>query len=48
MPPRTRKGTGFSEDILAFLQLLAARHVRYLVVGGEAVIYHGYPRVTGD
>ncbi len=48
MPPRTIKGTGFSEDILAFLQLLAARRVRYLVVGGEAVIYHGYPRVTGD
>jgi len=22
--------------------------VRYLIVGGEAVIFHGYPRVTGD
>lgn len=22
--------------------------MRYLLVGGEAVIYHGYPRLTGD
>ena len=38
----------FSEDILEFLRLLARNRVRYLIVGGEAVIYHGYPRVTGD
>ena len=38
----------FSEDIVEFLRLLARHRVRYLIVGGEAVIYHGYPRVTGD
>lgn len=42
------EGAGFSADILAFLRVLAAQRVRYLIVGGEAVIYHGYPRVTGD
>src|SRR4051812_39861900 len=39
---------GFSGDITAFLRLLAKKRVRYLIVGGEAVIYHGYPRLTGD
>ena len=48
MPSRTIKGAGFSPDILIFLRLLAQHRVRYLVVGGEAVIFHGYPRVTGD
>jgi hypothetical protein len=28
--------------------LLNDRDVRYLVVGGYAVTYHGYPRTTGD
>lgn len=22
--------------------------MRFMIVGGEAVFYHGYPRVTGD
>ncbi len=48
MPSRTINGAGFSPDILAFLRLLAQHRVRYLIVGGEAVIFHGYPRVTGD
>jgi hypothetical protein len=38
----------FSKDAQAFLQLLARHQVRYLVIGGAAVIYHGYPRLTGD
>jgi len=38
----------FTEDVQEFLKLLAAREVRYLIVGGEAVIYHGYARLTGD
>lgn len=38
----------FSPDILEFIRLLAAHNVRYVIVGGEAVIYHGYPRFTGD
>jgi len=38
----------FSEDVLELLSLLNRFHVRYLIVGGEAVIYHGYARLTGD
>lgn len=37
-------GPDFSE----FVALLAAHEVRYLVVGGYAVAFHGYPRYTGD
>jgi len=38
----------FSPDILEFIRLLQIRDVRYLIVGGKAVIYHGYARFTGD
>ena len=38
----------FSPDTLAFIELLASRRVRYLIVGGEAVILHGHVRLTGD
>jgi predicted nucleotidyltransferase len=38
----------FSVDIEMFLQLLHEHKVKYLIVGGEAVIYYGYPRLTGD
>ncbi|MBI5486250.1 MAG: nucleotidyltransferase [Deltaproteobacteria bacterium] len=38
----------FSPDVQEFLRLLASHSVRYLIVGGEAVIYHGYVRLTGD
>jgi hypothetical protein len=38
----------FSADIAEFLFLLAKHHVCYLIVGGEAVIYYGYARLTGD
>lgn len=43
-----RRRAGFSGDIREFIRLLAQWKVRYLIVGGEAVIYHGYPRITGD
>jgi hypothetical protein len=36
------------EDFLAFIKALNASHVEYMVVGGYAVIFHGYPRTTGD
>ena len=36
------------KDFKEFLRLLRARGVEYLVVGGWAVIYHGYPRATDD
>lgn len=38
----------FSEDVCEFLSLLARQEVRYLIVGGEAVIYYGHARLTGD
>lgn len=41
-------GEHLSEDLQALLALLARHRVRYLVVGGEAVIHHGYARLTGD
>jgi hypothetical protein len=35
-------------DFKEFLQLLSAHHVEYLLIGGYAVAYHGYPRATAD
>jgi hypothetical protein len=35
-------------DYKEFFQLLNANEVRYLIVGGYAVAYHGYPRYTKD
>lgn len=36
------------QDFKEFLKLLEDNEVRYLLVGGYAVGYHGYPRPTGD
>lgn len=38
----------FSSDFLEFVEVLNRYNVKYLIVGGEAVIYYGYPRFTGD
>lgn len=38
----------FSSDISEFLFLLSNHNVRFLLVGGEAVIFYGYGRLTGD
>ena len=35
-------------DFKEFLKLLNSKRVEYLVIGGYAVGYHGYPRPTGD
>ncbi len=40
--------TRLPPDFKEFLQLLARHQVRYLLVGGHAVAYHGYPRATVD
>ena len=37
-----------NDDFIDFLQALNRYTVRYLIVGGYAVIYHGYNRTTGD
>ena len=40
--------TPLPPDFREFLSLLNSEKVEYLVVGGYAVSYHGYPRPTGD
>jgi predicted nucleotidyltransferase len=35
-------------DFKEFLNLLKDKNIRYLLVGGYAVGYHGYPRATND
>lgn len=35
-------------DFKEFIQLLNANEVRYLVIGGYAVAFHGHPRYTKD
>lgn len=37
-----------NKDFREFIQLLNVNEVRYLVVGGYAVAFHGYPRYTKD
>jgi len=37
-----------SKDFKEFIELLNKNDVRYLVVGGYAVAFHGYPRYTKD
>jgi len=40
--------TNLPQDFREFLKLLNAQRVKYLVIGGYAVAYHGYPRATAD
>jgi len=40
--------TQFPADFKDFLKLLNEAQARYLVIGGWAVVKHGYPRYTGD
>ena len=42
------KVANFPKDVQELLFLLSKYGVRYLIVGGEAVIYYGNPRLTGD
>ncbi|MHC8948418.1 DUF6036 family nucleotidyltransferase [Sphingobacterium hungaricum] len=41
-------GNIFQEDFREFIQALNNNKVRYILVGGFAVIMHGYSRTTGD
>lgn len=36
------------KDLKEFIELLNSHGVRYIIVGGYAVAYHGHPRFTGD
>ena len=40
--------TRLPKDFKDFLQLLNAHEAEYLLIGGYAVGYHGYPRATAD
>lgn len=45
---RKMSALNFSRDIRELIELFAKHAVRYLLVGGNAVIFHGYARYTGD
>lgn len=36
------------KDFREFIELLNEHNVKYLVIGGYAVNFHGYPRYTKD
>ncbi len=36
------------KDHREFIELLNEHKVKYVIVGGHAVAFHGYPRMTGD
>ncbi|MFN0202369.1 MAG: hypothetical protein ACKVTZ_12660 [Bacteroidia bacterium] len=38
----------FNPDFKEFIELLNLHQVEYMIVGGYAVGFHGYPRYTGD
>lgn len=48
MPQDKIDASHFSRDICDFIRLLHKYQVRYVIVGGEAVIYYGHARLTGD
>ena len=41
-------GHNLPHDFKEFLKLLNESGVKYLLIGGYAVGYHGYPRTTAD
>ena len=48
MPPEIVDASAFSPDVQDFLRVLYAHKVKSMIVGGEAVIFYGHIRVTGD
>ena len=48
MAPNPIDPAVFSPDTCEFIALLHKHAVRWVLVGGEAVIYYGHPRLTGD
>ncbi len=41
-------GNILNQDFIDFISALNTSEVEYIIVGGYAVIYHGYNRTTGD
>jgi hypothetical protein len=48
MPPEVVDAESFSPDVREFLRLLQVHAVHFVIIGGEAVIFYGHIRVTGD
>ena len=48
MSPQSIDPGLFSPDVLEFLRQLNNHGVRFMIVGGEAVIFYGHIRLTGD
>ena len=48
MASKQIKASHFSKDTLDFFELLYKYEVDYVIVGGQAVIYYGHVRLTGD
>ncbi|MFM8231230.1 MAG: hypothetical protein ACKOAL_08410 [Chthoniobacterales bacterium] len=48
--PETKQidASAFSPDVRDFIRCLHRHDVRHLIVGGNAVIFHGFVRYTGD
>jgi len=41
-------GNIFNDDFQDFLKSINNKQVKYVLVGGYSVIFHGFPRTTGD
>lgn len=41
-------GNIFNEDFQDFIKSINNAEVKYVLVGGYSVIFHGFPRTTGD
>lgn len=41
-------GNIFNDDFQEFINALNVAEVKYVLVGGYSVIFHGFPRTTGD
>lgn len=46
--PKEIDAGSFSEDIRDFIRCLHRHGVRHMIVGGNAVVFHGFVRYTGD
>lgn len=46
MERNNMKASYFTTDVQEFIRVLAVHDVRYVIVGGEAAIYHGHARLT--
>ena len=46
--PRTTAKMTIAPEFREFVAFLNAHEVRYLIVGGYAVAFHGHPRYTKD